>query len=537
MTLPFQELQQIVQPLTTTLPITLHNLPALASSFHDFYARITDGKDQTHSGLDSALQVHRALFETTLGEAVTYLAEATRDICRIASLRALDPKLVERAFSTLSLSLRVMASTLLKAESTCSTALAETWSALRPYLRLEHKRYIRRCAADAWVGVVRKARGDGLHRLSSLLLADDGEGMEAVWAHSLRGTTGQLHSRALPVYDILLDDLSRDPSPSKTSTMIKVTTALIHHTTATSIVPVVETILNRISTSSSDAVPTFLRLLSTLLSVRKGKRFPEPLLRPTMLKLVEALPSFRQATSEWRRAMMEAVVGCLMAGKLQQWLSPGVTLIQHYWDAITIEEHFAFVNALIKLRWAGLEQFVIPHIARTILPSLNTEPLHALVLLNNLAEAGLLTDSLTNVQGGRWRKSLVSALAALLESATQLDHTGSGHRVVIQLLHLLPTLPNEGPVFVTNVVKIVDSIRLRHVSVQSARDDFALSACNDSHLLAAALAALEAFDGMQDLEADCKHTITRSLPDILAVWSWNREVLEKLASFSERWSR
>jgi hypothetical protein len=31
---------------------------------------------------------------------------------------------------------------------------------------------------------------------------------------------------------------------------------------------------------------------------------------------------------------MEAVVGSLMAGKLAQWLSPGVSMVEKYWDII-----------------------------------------------------------------------------------------------------------------------------------------------------------------------------------------------------------
>ena len=359
------------------MPITLHNIPNISATFHAFYARLTNGQDLLHSGLDSTLQLHRAIFETTLGEATGYVSEAVSDICRVAALRALEPKLVERAYSTLSLILRSMSASLLKPDSTSQTALRECWTAIKPYLSSEHKQYVRRCVADAWVGVIRKARGDGLSRLTTLLLENDAEGMEAVWAHSLRGAPGQLHSRALPIYDTLLDDLTARPNAEKTETIIKVTTSLVHHTSSSTIVPVVETVIQRLSISSTSTAP-ILRVLSALLYTRKGKRYPEPMLRPTMVKLMETFPNFRNGgedVSEWRKATLQAVVGSLTAGKLTQWLSPGVMFIEKFWDSIvsthtsptdsqSTEERFAFVNALIKLRWAGVEQFLIPHIAR-----------------------------------------------------------------------------------------------------------------------------------------------------------------------------
>lgn len=345
-------------------------------AFHDFYGRLTTGQDLLHSGLDSTLQLHRAIFDTTLGEGTQYVPQAVEDICRIAALRALEPKIVERAYSTLSLILRTMAGSLLKPGFT--DELRASWDAIRPYLSSDHRKYVRRCVADAWVGVIRKARGDGLHRLTTLLLGNTADAMEAVWAHSLRGSTGQLHSRAVPIYDSLLDDMAANPSAGKLDTMIKVTTSLVHHTTSTTIIPIVESVLKRISNDQSSSTP-LLRLLSALLYTRKGKRYPENMLRPTMVKLMETFPNFSEqgvAAPEWRRATLQAVVGSLTAGKLAQWLSPGVALIEKFWEAIvsyreisminnqTIEERFAFVNALIKLRWSGVEQFLIPHIAR-----------------------------------------------------------------------------------------------------------------------------------------------------------------------------
>ena len=307
---------------------------------------MSSGQDLVHSGLDSALQLHRAIFETTLGEAVPHTAQAVEDITRVAALKALEPKLVERSYSTLSLILRSVASSLLKSDQGAQQALASTWAAVRPYLSAEHKRYVRRCVADAWVGIIRKARGEGLQRLMELLLQDETEGMEAIWAHSLRGTTGQLHSRALPIYDSLLDDLIKRPEPTRLSIVKKVTTALVHHTTSSTITPIIEAILKRVyAPSSSDSASAYiLRILSTSLFTRKGKRYPESLLKPTMLRLSSLFGSLnvKDGREEWRESLLEAVVGVLMAGKLAQWLSPGVTMIEKLWDEIVSTCHEAF---------------------------------------------------------------------------------------------------------------------------------------------------------------------------------------------------
>jgi len=336
LTLPFQELSKTLRPLTSTLPITLHNLPTIAAAFHDFYSRHTNGNDLIHSGLESALQLQRAIFETTLGETIPHTAEAASDICRIASLRSLEPKIVERAYSTLSLILRTIASALLKPDTSSQVALRDTWNAVRPYLSGSHKQYVRRCVADAWTGVVRKARGDGLARLVKLLLEDSSEGMEAVWSHSLKGASGQLHSRALPIFDLLLDDVGAAPSEEKIQTMNKVITALVHHTSSTTFAPVADILVQRQSTTASPRAIAYLRLLATALGVRKGKRYPESMIKPTMIKLMEAIPALRDPLNDkaWHRWYMQAVIGSLVAGKLAQWLSPGVALIEKLWDAL-----------------------------------------------------------------------------------------------------------------------------------------------------------------------------------------------------------
>jgi U3 small nucleolar RNA-associated protein 20 len=345
LTLPYQDLSRELVPLTTTLPITLLNLSRISGIFSAFYSSLKEGTDNADSGLDSALHLHRALYETCLSEAVSELPETTKQLLRVGALRALEPKLVERTYSTLSQILRITAPSLLKPES--KDILQQAWSEVRPYLRpKQNKRVIRKCVADAWVGVIRKARGDGLARLLDVLLEGEYEGMEAVWAESMKGTGNSFHSRAVAIFGILLDRLAASPSEAQMATLSSVVTALVHHGSSTTLAPIVETITARIDSSSDTTIAStppssMLTLLSITLLVRKGKRFPESLLKPTMAKLLSLASSIDvnnkqpgTVDSTWRRALVQAVVGTLLAGKLVNWLSPGVSLIETLWNGL-----------------------------------------------------------------------------------------------------------------------------------------------------------------------------------------------------------
>lgn len=350
LTIPFQDLQKDLWSLTKTLPIILLNLPTISARFCSFYANLKDGEDNIHSGLDSVLQLHHALFETCLGEALPHLPETVNHLLRVGSLRALDPKLVERTFSTFSLIIRSMSPFLLKPTPEARQTLRSTWISVKPYLRpKQNKKYVRKCVADAWAGVIRKARGEGLHGLMDILLEDEEAGMEAVWTNSLKGTANHLHSRAMPIVNILLDRLVENSNTTQIDTLNLVLTAIVHHCSSSSLSPIIEAVIVRLrvptpSTSASDpsidvrSTAAMLSVLSTLLFVRKGKRFPEVLLKPTMTKLEQlSAPIFNNGhadDNECRRAWMLCVVGCLQSGKLAHWLNPGVKLINEVWSRL-----------------------------------------------------------------------------------------------------------------------------------------------------------------------------------------------------------
>ncbi|WWD16787.1 hypothetical protein CI109_101219 [Kwoniella shandongensis] len=574
LTIPYQNLQRTLLPLTTTLPITLYNLSTIQETFNAFYEGLEGGQDNLHSGLDPALFLHQALYETCLSEAVSLVPETAHHLLRVGALRALDPKLVERTYSTLSLILRTIASALLKSDETAQSLLQQTWNEVRPYLRpRENKRYVRKCVADAWTGVIRKARSDGLQRLINLLLEDEQEGMEAVWANSLKGTSGQLHSRALPIYTILLERLANNPTTSQLTTINLVSTSLIHYTSSSVIKPVVEIVLNQLdvrptetaSTSSSPATMSLtssaavLNVLSTFLLTRRGKRFPESLLKPVMQKLqfllplllsdasitVEALSEEERATrAGWRKVLVTCIVGALQAGQLTHWLSPGVSLIESLWEKLDHREAFAFVNSLVTLKWTGVEQFLLSHVAKTSLPALPSDPLSTLVLLNNLAAAGYLSGGLSNVQGGQWRQALISTLVSLLESLAQTGLRGvNDRRVLGQALKLLPALPSDAEQFTPHVASLLKlSLELSADKDSSTlRSEWKTAgAWNDSHLLGTLLRSTEHIlaSPKEGVEEDVKRLLVTEgqLNAILDKWSWNREIMEAIAPLVERWA-
>lgn len=262
-------------------------------------------------------------------------------------MKSLEPKLVERTYSTLSEIFRLLASALTKPES--EETLKETWNYLKPYLKPGvNKRYVRRCVADAWVGIVRKARGDGLKKLIDIMLEGDQSGLEAVWSHSLKGAKDQLHSRGQAILEILMDHLKRNPTDQETETMEMILTSLCHHCSSTALGPVIQAILDRISNvSSSDSQQTsagvqleqsaaIIHLLCTTLLVRKGKKVPENMLKPIMLSASDMLDAELRSGSlgypqRWSNEILKLFVGVFMASRLEQWLSPGVSLMEKIW--------------------------------------------------------------------------------------------------------------------------------------------------------------------------------------------------------------
>lgn len=315
------------------------------------------------------------------------MPQTVGDLLRVGALPKLDPDLVEKTYSAISGILRAIGAPLLKAEPENQELLRRTWLCVAPYLRLDDNQpYVRKCVADVWVSIVRKGRAESLSRLTDLMLSGEHVGTEMLWVESMRGTGNTLHSRTLQILDALLSRVDgarvgEGPSTDLCASIDRVLTALVHHCSVTTIVPVVMSVTAKLDDAISrpDELPYRLSNTSTLLLARKGKRFPPDLLKPTMqtlLRLVKQLQS--QDHAEYLQVLVLCVCGALCAGKLENWLSPGVALINELWSKLVSrvsvlvlthqdsKRRIAFANTLISARWAGLEQFLLPHLIQCV---------------------------------------------------------------------------------------------------------------------------------------------------------------------------
>ena len=177
---------------------------------------------------------------------------------------------------------------------------------------------------------------------------------------------------------------------------------------------------------------------------------------------------------------------------------------------------------------------------RDVLPALSSDPLPALQLLNNLAEAGYLSAGLSNVQGGHWRPLLTSALLELLDSPknTSLAEV-EDRRLLGQCLSLLPYLAEEAHHFTGRLVSIIDRLRGKTDLTESsiAREDWESDGpWNDAHMLGLLLQCAERLAVQPAAEEYFKtHLLGRGQTEaILRAYHWNREIMISLASLMER---
>ncbi|EIW69152.1 hypothetical protein TREMEDRAFT_71796 [Tremella mesenterica DSM 1558] len=562
LTTGYQNFHASIKPLSTTLTLILLNLQPISDNFYTFYSALKPDDDHSNSGVSSVLSLHHALFETCMAEAIPQLPQTVKHILHIGSIPQLDPSVVEKAYSSLSLILRTITSHLLKSDPASQRVLRETWTEVKLYMvPKRNKSYVRKCIAEAWSVVIRKARGDGLARLMDIMLEDDSEGLEVVWACALKGQGSNLHSRAMAVIDTLLDHAAATSNSTNKSMLMKVLTSLVHHCSSSTITPIVDAVVSRLDlpigpsssttpvTSFSASSTTLLELLSVLLFTRKGKRFPESHIRPAMLKLqalVQELPSMdgeiNNTEIEWRRALVSVVVGCLEVGHLQQWLSPGVQLIEKLWDVLTVHEKYAFASMLVAHKWAGVEQFLLPHIAKSALANVRTEPLPILQLLRTLATAGYLTGGLSNVQGGRWRDSLVSALQDSLDNTDITDETrAADRRIVGHVLELLPLFASTNKRTIIRLQAMISALIEAQANFSAAtlrQTWLSSSPWNAAHILAKLLrCCIRLLERHGDELSPLKQFLCDQsfLPVLMEKWGWNREVLSCVATLLDRW--
>ncbi|ORX36413.1 hypothetical protein BD324DRAFT_651653 [Kockovaella imperatae] len=557
LTVPFQAFAKEIRPLSTSLPVILHNLQELKDTFKAFYSSISGNSDHTHSGLDSVLQLHRTLFETSGNEATWILPDATEDLLRLGALPALAPHLVERSYSVLSLILRDQASSLIAADD----VLRRTWSLVSEYLSFQgNKPYVRRCVTSAWVGVIRKARGDGLDRLLNLLLVSNPQdGTEAMWAESLQGTAGGLHSRALPILEYLLDRAYQQSVEEHPTSLHKILTATVHHCSSKSLAPVIDAILSRIvttpSTSGKDSSPglaLMIDLLGTMLLVRKGKRFPEDRLRPSMLKLVEICQLVQSAQtspspSHWtpedlasiRRSLGRATAACLSVSNLAHWLSPGVRLLDLVWTIFTIDEKIAFTSVLLETQWSGFPQFMLSRVLQMISSNIDSNTRSVLNLLRAVSSIDMPETASASAQNQALRRSITSKMISKLQATPPSLSLQSEHaETLVHIYDLLP-LSESSEVDILPILDIHLQALLRdlrsHEDVKSYWLE--IGPVNSLHVLAALLGSFHRLCDIpgQEIRVKSLLTATGSLLSIIEICSWNADIMEVATALAEKW--
>lgn len=182
-------------------------------------------------------------------------------------------------------------------------------------------------------------------------------------------------------------------------------------------------------------------------------------------------------------------------------------------------------------------------IRRASLPSLKSEPLSTLILLNNFAASGYLSGGLSNVQGGRWRQALISALVGLLKSLTKPNLDLNERRITGQALKLLPALPDDADKFAPQVVKILESTldRLDGKDLRAIKAEWEEGGVwNDTHLVGSLLHTVDQLiaSPKADGSKDAKDLLVSKgwLNKVLEKWYWNRQVMESAVPHAERWA-
>lgn len=472
--------------------------------------------------------------------------------------------------------------------------LQALWAECAPYLSTSVKPHVRACVSQAWAVILRRARGDVARDLIEIMVqglvtpgttSDDNtiaaggvKGVASALSESMKGSAQLLHSRATQLYTLLLQHLldttgQSSDTGAKTSTpllscMVLLTTSLIHHASATAMAPihalVIRVLKSPIADSAMSSTGGFppstltiaqstavLRLASTLVGVRKGMRLPPALstsepsaLQQYMHALVAWLPSIETIqSSTWRIEYLRCATACLVAGKLGDWLSPGVKLIDKLWETLPLPEKFSWTAALVGVKWKGVEQFVLHHVARTSVTSLREHRLETVSLLAILAKSGFLDAGLGNVQGGRWKELLSRSVGELftqwsndMDSVFEDPETA---KCIARAFTLCSTLTASAA---TTFLQPMRHLLMRLYKVATgltevqAREAFASGPFSTGYVLASGLHCLRALD---DAAVDGVHAVVQDVvgdgKEILASWGWHRQVIEGLAAVRTHW--
>ena len=179
--------------------------------------------------------------------------------------------------------------------------------------------------------------------------------------------------------------------------------------------------------------------------------------------------------------------------------------------------------------------------SRTALPALETSPLAALTLLNNLSSAGFLSGGLSNVQGGRWRKTLLSSVSNLLDRLVTSTNVTESRRQLGQILRLIPAL-NDGTSFTPALMRLLQGCvdtATKKGPAGLQKDWEEKGVWNEAHMAANVLRCITDLAPMYDeLCAPVQEMLLdkEGMQVLVDGYAWSREVLEQLATLADQWS-
>ena len=169
---------------------------------------------------------------------------------------------------------------------------------------------------------------------------------------------------------------------------------------------------------------------------------------------------------------------------------------------------------------------------------MQTDTLPTLLLLNHLASAGYLSGGLLNVQGGRWRQSLVSTLRDLLASCTEQAIDKLDRRVLVQLLQLIAFLPNAATQFSPSLLHLLRQFgnfdeRDSRSALRKWRED---GIWNDAHLFSSLLRSADAFILDHDVQSAFAEVFVDQggFEAVVQKWNWNAEVMSTISELAVR---
>jgi U3 small nucleolar RNA-associated protein 20 len=173
------------------------------------------------------------------------------------------------------------------------------------------------------------------------------------------------------------------------------------------------------------------------------------------------------------------------------------------------------------------------------LAHLNSDPVATLGLLNHLATSGYLSGGLANVQGGRWRQSLMASLQDLLSELANSEEA-LDRQVLIQVLRLLSSVPADAkrlaPDFATLIKRFGDFAQGdAENAITNWREGGPL---NDAHMFSTLLKSVQAYivDGAMKEQITSFLIAEDGLASIIQKWNWNAEVMSVVGGLVVRMS-